>query len=136
MDLARVAAGGLAVNRTLFGLSYLARPASARSSWIGRAARRPGAQVMIRSQGIRDVALGAGALRTLARGDDAEAGAWMAGHALVDATDLAVTWAARDRLPADAARLALAVAGASTAVAVASAVALSRAREPAPASRR
>jgi hypothetical protein len=117
MDAPRILAGGLAVNRTLFGLSYLVRPQSAQKSWIGRAARLPGTQVMTRSQGIRDVALGAGALRALARDDAREARAWMAGHALVDLADLLITWAARDRLPRSASRLAIRVAGLSTAVA-------------------
>src|SRR4051794_22942061 len=66
MDLPKTLAAGLAVNRTLFGLNYLLRPQQARSSWIGRAAKKPGTQVMIRSQGVRDIALGAGALRAAA----------------------------------------------------------------------
>jgi hypothetical protein len=118
MDATRILAGGLAVNRILFGANYLARPASAGPSWIGRAARKPGAQVMIRSQGARDVALGAGALWALARHRDADARAWMAAHALADGLDTAVTWAARERLPKRRARLALAIAAGSTAVAV------------------
>jgi hypothetical protein len=39
-------AAALAVNRTLFGISYVAQPEKARTSWIGRAAKKPGAQVM------------------------------------------------------------------------------------------
>lgn len=124
VDASRILAGGLAVNRTLFGLGYLARPESAQKSWIGRAAKLPGTQIMTRSQGIRDVALGAGALRALARNDAREARAWMTGHAVVDLTDLVITWTARDRLPRKAARLAIGVAGASTAVAGISAVGL------------
>src|SRR4051812_16453721 len=117
MDLARTLAAGLSLNRALFGLNYLARPQEARKSWIGRAAKRPGAQVMIRSQGVPDIALGARALRALRSGDAAEARAWVAGHALCDVTDLVVTWAARDRLPERQSRFAMAVAGASTVVA-------------------
>jgi hypothetical protein len=116
VDLTRLLAGGLAVNRILFGANYLARPRSAGPSWIGRAARKPGAQVMIRSQGARDVALGLGALWALARRRDARA--WMAAHALADGIDTAATWAALDRLPKRRARLALAIAAGSTAVAV------------------
>jgi hypothetical protein len=82
MDLSQALATGVAVSRTLFGATYLLRPQQARSNWIGRAARKPGAQVMIRSQGIRDVALGAGALAAVARGDGAELRRWMLGHEL------------------------------------------------------
>jgi hypothetical protein len=119
-------AGALAVNRTLFGANYLVRPASARSSWIGRAAGKPGAQVMIRSQGARDVALGLGALWTLGRGADDEAHAWMVAHAISDGADAAATWIARDKLPKRRARIALGVALGSTAVAVVSAAGLRR----------
>jgi hypothetical protein len=120
MDIGKTLATGLAVNRTLFGANYLIKPEKARSSWIGRAAKKPGAQVMIRSQGARDVALGAGALQAVAR--DSELRPWMLGHAVADVADLIVTWIARDDLPARRAKLAMAVAGASSAVAIAAAV--------------
>jgi hypothetical protein len=128
MHAARILAGGLAVGRILFGAGYLARPRNAGRSWIGRAARKPGAQVMVRSQAARDIALGSGALWALARRPDAEARAWMLAHALADGVDTAVTWAARDRLPKRRARLALAVAGGSTAVAAIGAAGLRDAR--------
>ena len=122
MDVPRIMAGGLALNRILFGLNYIARPQSAGPSWIGRSARLPATQVMTRSQGARDVALGAGALCALARGKPREARIWVASNALADATDFAATWAARDRLPRRGARFALAVAGVSTAIATAAAI--------------
>jgi len=118
MDATRLLASGLSVNRILFGAHYLTRPQSAGPSWIGRAARKPGAQVMIRSQGARDVALGLGALRALTRGRDGEARAWMAAHALADGADVAATWAARQKLPKRRAQTALAIGGGSTAVAL------------------
>src|SRR3954470_507738 len=118
MDLARVLAGGLAVSRILFGATYLTRPEQAGPSWIGRAARKPGTQVMIRSQGARDVALGLGALWALVSRPPADARPWMAAHALADGADAAVTWIARERLPKRRARLALGVALGSTAVAL------------------
>ena len=116
MDVAKTLAGGLAANRALFGATYLIKPEQARTSWIGRAAKKPATQVMIRSQGVRDVALGAGALRALARGDARELRAWVAGHTVCDLVDLVATWSARDRLPRRRARVAIAVAGASTLV--------------------
>src|SRR4051812_17322237 len=128
MDAARTLAAALAVNRTAFGLSYLLRPEQARTTWIGRAARKPGTQVIIRSQGVRDVALGAGALRALSRGESPELRAWVAGHALCDLVDLAATWEAREHLPGGRARLAMAVAAASTLVAGAAAAGLTSGR--------
>ena len=116
MDVAKVLAGSLAVNRAAFGLTFLARPRQARGSWIGRAAKKPGAQVMIRSQGVRDVALGAGALQALARGNAGELRSWVTAHAVCDLADLLVTYGARDKLPARRARLAMAVAAGSTVV--------------------
>jgi hypothetical protein len=124
MDVAKGLAGALSVGRIGFGLSYLARPAGARSSWIGRAAKQPGTQVIVRSQGARDVALGAGALRALARGDEEQLQAWVAGHTLSDFADLVATWIARDKLPKRRARGAMAVAGASTLVGAAAVLGL------------
>jgi hypothetical protein len=128
MDASKTLAAALAVNRVGFGLSYLVRPQQARTSWIGRAARKPGAQVIIRSQAVRDVALGAGALRAIARGDVHELRAWVGSHVLCDLVDLLVTYDARDDLPKRRARLAMGIAGASVFVGSA-AVALSRSPE-------
>jgi len=114
MDVPKGLAIGLAVNRAGFGLNYLLRPEQARTSWIGRAAKKPGTQVIVRSQGIRDVALGAGALRGAARGDARELRAWVAGHTLSDLADLIATWLARDDLPKRRATLSMTIAGAST----------------------
>jgi hypothetical protein len=114
MQPSKALAAGLAINRTVFGATYLMRPQQARSNWIGRAARKPGAQVMIRSQGVRDVALGAGALAAVARGDSAELRRWMMAHTVADLADFVVTWVARDELPSRRSRLAMAVAAVST----------------------
>ena len=123
MDVSKTLAAGLAASRALFGATYLIRPQQARTSWIGRAAKKPGAQVMIRSQGARDVALGAGALQAVAR--DQELRPWMLAHAVADVADLVATWIARDDLPKRRANMVLVVAGASAAVA-AGAVATAR----------
>jgi len=124
MKVAKALAAALALNRAAFGLSYLLRPQQARTSWIGRAAKKPGAQVMIRSQGVRDVALAAGALRALGRGEVREQRAWLAAHAVSDFADLVATWSARDHLPGRRARTAMGIAGASTLVGVAAAAGL------------
>jgi hypothetical protein len=127
MDVTRLLAGALAVNRIGFGANYLVRPQSAGPTWVGRVAQAPGAQVMIRSQGARDIALGLGALWALGTGGDAHS--WMVAHAIADGADTAATWAARKHLPDDG-RLALALAAGSTAIAVVSAVGLRRADSP------
>jgi hypothetical protein len=124
MDVPQGLAIGLAVNRVGFGLNYLLRPQQARTSWIGRAAKKPGTQVIVRSQGIRDVALGAGALYAAARGEAGELRAWVAGHALSDLADLVATWLARDDPPKRRAKLAMAIAGVSTLAGAAAAAGL------------
>jgi hypothetical protein len=124
MNVPKTLAATLAVNRAAFGLNYLLRPQEARTTWIGRVAKTPGAQVVIRAQGVRDVVLGAGALRALTRGDARELRAWVAGQTVCDLADAVVTWTARRRLPKQRARLALVVAGASTLVGAAAAAGL------------
>src|SRR3954454_15555131 len=113
----RTLAQGLAANRVLFGLGFLLRPQAAGPSWIGRAARQPGTQVITRAQGARDVALGLGALRALAAPQRRDAWAWLAGHAIADGADLAATWAARDALPRSSRTIALTFAAGSVGVA-------------------
>ena len=84
----RTLATGLAVNRILFGVNFVAAPAQAGRSWIGGpAARRPATGVFGRALGARDLALGLGALYALRAGDD-EARRWMAAHAIPTAS----TW--------------------------------------------
>jgi hypothetical protein len=117
MEAPRTLAAALSLSRVAFGLSYLARPQGARESWIGRAAKKPGTQVIVRAQGARDVALGAGAIRALVRGEVPEMRAWVVAQAGCDLVDLIATWSARDALPRRRARMAMAVAGVSTVVA-------------------
>src|ERR671936_1953636 len=114
MNLPKALAAALAVNRAAFGLNYLIRPEEARKSWIGPVAKVPATQVIVRSQGVRDIALGGGALRALGRRDDRELRAWVAGQTLSDLVDLLATWDARRKLPKRQARLAMTVAGVST----------------------
>jgi hypothetical protein len=98
----------------LFGVANLRRPGFAQAAWIGRAARKPGAQVIIRAQGARDLGLGAGALSAIGRARDEEARRWLAMLVLADVTDLVATYLARRRLPKRRARLAMGFAGGST----------------------
>jgi hypothetical protein len=106
---------GLASNRVLFGLGFVAVPAQAAKGWIGPVASRPGGGVMVRAAGARDLALGLGALRALRSGDDARP--WLAAHLVSDATDFVATWIARKELGPARSAYAMFMAGASTAVA-------------------
>jgi hypothetical protein len=122
--LARALAAGLSLNRVGFGLAYLVAPARAGKGWIGRAARDPATQVFARGHGARDIALGAGALGTLVRGQPRQARDWMCAQALADGTDMVATLASRRRLSSSGFRFAMLMAGGSTAVAGASAALL------------
>ena len=124
MHVAKILAGVLALGRAGFGINYLLRPEEADNSWIGRAAKKPGTQVITRSQGARDIALCAGTLRALARGDAREQRAWVAGQAFSDLADFLATWIARNQIPGRQARLAMIVAGGSAVVGGAAAVGL------------
>jgi hypothetical protein len=85
--LARALAAGLSLNRVGFGLAYLVAPARAGKGWSGRAASDPATQVFTRGHGARDIALGAGALATLARRQPRHARDWMCAQALADGSD-------------------------------------------------
>ena len=110
----------LAVNRCAFGVGYLLAPERTGRGWVDRAAGNEPTQVMIRGLGVRDLALGLGALGALSHGG-VSARPWFAAHALSDAADLAATLAARRALPLRRVLFASAMAAASTAVAVAAA---------------
>jgi hypothetical protein len=122
--LAHVLAVGLSLNRLGFGLAYLIAPARAGEGWIGPVARDPAAQVFVRGHGARDVALGAGALATLARREPRRARDWMSAQVLADSADVAATLASRRRLPDSAFRFAFAMTSVSAGVAAVSAALL------------
>ena len=91
----------MSVGRILVGVSLLVRPDLVTNGWIGRrAAGKPAARVLSRALGIRDLAIGMGALRALRGGGNARA--WLVAGLAADATDVAVTYAERDSLPAGA----------------------------------
>jgi len=112
----RALASILALNRVLFGLSYIVAPDRVGGGWIGRQASRPQTKVLTRALGARDLVLGLGALRAL-RSEDAAVRTWFAAHTVADGTDLVATIIARDELPTKGFRFATAMAGASTAIA-------------------
>lgn len=79
----------IAAGRVVVGASLTLAPGFAGSQWLGDVARRPDAKVMIRAMGVRDMALGAGAIKALESGDPVRT--WVLLGALSDVVDFAAT---------------------------------------------
>jgi hypothetical protein len=94
----RILAGVISFGRLVFGVAFIARPTLMEASWIGKQARLPGAQVLARAVGARDVALGLGGLQAVAR-DDGSTRPWLAAAAICDAVDFGATLAAGRGIP-------------------------------------
>lgn len=82
-------AKALSVARLGLGVAYLVFPRLAGPTWIGRAAGKSGARVVVAGLGARDVGLGAGALAALARGDTSRH--WLQAQFVSDLTDFTST---------------------------------------------
>ena len=118
---ARDAARAIAAGRMVIGAALMAAPTAARG-WIGGDAQRPGAQVLCRALGARDVILGGLTLHVIDR--PGVGSRTVATGAVADAVDFAATLAVRNRLPAVAATGSLALAGACAAAGFAAAIGL------------
>jgi hypothetical protein len=92
-DLAIAQARG----RIAVGLAFLAAPSLVGRLWVGGDARRPGARVLGRAFGARDLALGLGVVIALDRG--APVRGWLEASALADASDFAAGLLGADALP-------------------------------------
>src|ERR671915_186208 len=77
----RILAGLISFGRFLFGVAFIAKPELMERAWIGKQARLPGAQLLARAVGARDLALGLGGLQALRR-DDGSARPWLAAAAV------------------------------------------------------
>jgi hypothetical protein len=106
----RILAGLISLGRLLFGVAFIAEPKLMDRGWIGKQARIPGAQVLARAVGARDLALGLGGLQALSR-DDGSARPWLAAGAICDTVDFGATWGAGRGIPRQARRGVLAIAG-------------------------
>ena len=106
----RILGALISLGRLLFGVAFIAEPKLMDRAWIGRQARVPGAQVLARAVGARDLTLGLGGLQALAR-NDGSAQPWLAAAAICDAVDFGATWAAGGRIPRQARTGVLAIAG-------------------------
>jgi hypothetical protein len=122
----RILAAVISFGRLLFGVAFIAKPEVMERAWIGKQARLPGAQLLARAVGSRDLVLGLGGLQAIARDDDA-ARSWMAAASVCDAVDFGATLAAGRGIPRDTRNGVLVVAG------VASLLSALSARRPAPA---
>jgi hypothetical protein len=106
----RILAALISFGRLLFGVAFIAEPKLMERAWIGKQARLPGAQVLARAVGARDLALGLGGLQALTR-DDGSARPWMAAAAVCDGVDFGATWAAGRGIPRQSRSGVLAIAG-------------------------
>ena len=106
----RILAGLISFGRLLLGGAFIAEPKLMERAWIGRQARLPGAQVLARAVGARDLTLGLGGLQAVAR-NDGSAQSWLAAAAACDVVDFGATWAAGRRIPSQARVGVLLVAG-------------------------
>src|SRR6266513_2878807 len=94
----RVLAGLMSLGRLGFGVAFIAQPNLMERGWIGKQARVPGAQVLARAVGARDLALGLGGVQAVIRGDGS-ARPWLGAAAICDAVDFGATLAAGRRIP-------------------------------------
>jgi hypothetical protein len=108
----RMLAAVISIGRTVFGVAFIAQPKLMDRGWIGKQARLPGAQLLARAVGSRDLVLGLGGIQAVAR-DDGSARPWLAAGAVCDAVDFGATWAAGRAIPRPARRGVLAIAGGS-----------------------
>src|SRR5919204_6981639 len=106
----RILAALISAGRVAFGVAFIAKPQLMDRAWIGKQARVPGAQLLARAVGSRDLVLGLGGLQAVAR-NDGSARPWLGAGAICDAIDFGATWAAGRTIPRQARRGVLAIAG-------------------------
>ena len=123
----RILAGLISAGRFLFGVAVIAKPTVMDRAWIGKQARVPGAQLLARAVGARDLVLGLGGLQALPR-DDGSARPWLAAAAICDAVDFGATWAAGERIPRQARNGVLAIASVASVLSAIAAVGVGRPR--------
>src|SRR5687768_16315732 len=94
-------------------------------AWIGKQARLPGAQLLARAVGARDLALGLGGMQAVAR-NDGSARPWLVAAAVCDAVDFGATWSAGRGIPRQARSGVVAMAGVSSLLSAIAAVGTGR----------
>jgi hypothetical protein len=113
---ARELALSQARGRIAVGAALVLFPGWGGRRWIGEPAGDPAVKLLTRALGVRDLAIGLGAVIALDRG--APARGWLEAGALSDVVDLVATLVAGDAIPAGA-RRAVTVIAAGSAVACA-----------------
>ena len=93
-SIARITAAG----RVAIGTALLVAPRAVTRGWIGEAGGEPGAKLLARGLGGRDLVLGLGVINALDRGDP-RAPDWVRASALADVADAAATVLAFRHLP-------------------------------------
>ena len=111
MSRGSVAAVALAGMRMAYGLALAVAPASTGSKWIGGDGGRPATGVALRALGAREVALHAGAVAAVLRGEPVRP--WFLASMVGDCMDVAATAGASGHVPEDAPLKTFAVAGGS-----------------------
>ena len=101
------AAYGIA--RVGFGIFASCAPQSLGRTWVGEDSESPGAGVILRALGFRDIALGAGTTHAALAGDPR---GWLAVSMLSDLGDVAATLIGRDRIESRGVVITSTVAGA------------------------
>jgi hypothetical protein len=131
----RILAGLISLGRLVFGVAFIAEPKLMERAWIGKQARLPGAQLLARAVGARDLVLGLGGLQAVAR-DDGSARPWLAAAGICDAVDFGATWAAGRGIPRQARSGVLVIAGAFSLLSAIAAVGAGGSRHAEPAASR
>ena len=121
----RILAGLISLARFVFGVVFISHPKIMDEAWIGRQARLPGAQVLSRAVGARDLALGLGGVQATVR-NDGSARQWLGAAALCDAVDFGATYAAGRKIPRGARTTVMALAAGGTLLSLIAAAGASR----------
>jgi hypothetical protein len=121
----------ISFGRFVIGVAFIAKPRLMERAWIGKQARVPGAQLLARAVGARDLVLGLGGLQAVAR-DDGSARPWMAAAGICDAVDFGATWAAGRTIPRQARNGVLAIAAVFSLLSALAAVGTGRSRHAEP----
>lgn len=95
--------------RVGFGVFATSAPERMGRTWVGEDASRPGAGVILRALGFRDIALGAGTTEAALNGDPR---GWLAVCMLSDLGDVAATLIGRERIEPSGVAITTALAGA------------------------
>ncbi|MBN8867092.1 MAG: hypothetical protein J0H98_06030 [Solirubrobacterales bacterium] len=109
MDSGRALNAGYGLARIGFGIFASSAPTRMGRTWVGGDAERPGATVILRALGLRDIALGSGTLAAALRGDASD---WLAVSMISDLGDAAATLIGRNEIGSRGVAITAGVAGA------------------------